>query len=390
MSFKSIRCALHKMRHRLRLLRRAPGSLAVTSSNVVQLRADFEGLRQQLLELNRDLKLELSTQLGFSMHDVVQLLEARSGKIGLLESILSELKNIVVHNISLLDTRTFELTNKITHLETSLHSRLNTLENNTLPDLLLEVHNAASIQLSARASQASRANWVAPTEDAYERADVTPFDTYLRRASGDFPSVYQAWEERLRTMSSAFEETMSGNAANPGDIFSRMFRSFVQKEVHGRVLDVGCGVFGRPFYLDFYPASLISGIDPLTQSKPADFDLVRGISEYLPWPDRSFSTVISATSLDHCLSLDRSISEMLRVIRQDGILLLWIGSNPGSPKYDPQAPDFHPSDKFHLFHFDEAWFDPYLMSRAHLVEKMEFKRPDFSHIFYSLRPKAVV
>ena len=295
--------------------------------------------------------------------------------------------DLLVHQGNRIQAHLLEAKNQLSHLDSSLQSRLNTFENEIFPELLLQIHNSAAIQLAARARATSHERWRPPSRDSYSEAQPVAFDEYLELVRRDFPSVYPAWEERLKAVQNAFMETKRGNAANLSDLFSRMFRSLVQSEAGGRILDVGCGIFGRPFYLDFYPADLISGIDPLPQLERADFEFVQGLSEYLPWPDHSFSTVISATSLDHCLSLDRSVAELLRVVRPDGIILLWIGSIPGSARYEPDAPDFTPSDKFHLFHFDQLWFDPYLAERAEVVEKLEFKASGFSHVFYTLRSK---
>ena len=144
-------------------------------------------------------------------------------------------------------------------------------------------------------------------------------------------------------------------------------------------------LFDRDFYLQAYPGELISGIDPLQPKQGVDFELVRGISEYLPWPDGSFSTVISATSLDHCLSLRRSLEEMIRVLCPNGTLLLWIGSKPGAPEYNPDDSDFIPADQFHLFHFDEQWFDPLLERTLEITHRFKFIKAGYSHIFYCLR-----
>jgi SAM-dependent methyltransferase len=188
-------------------------------------------------------------------------------------------------------------------------------------------------------------------------------------------------------MENAFKETKVGNAAHVGDPASRIFRSFVELNAHGRLLDVGCGIFGLPYYLASYPENLISGIDPLQPTAAAGFELVRGISEYLPWPDNSFSTVLSATSLDHCLSLERSLAEIRRVLRPGGRFLLWIDSVPGAPQYRPDSEGFVPADRFHLFHFDAAWFEPTLSGAFDLADRAELRRKEYSRVIYSLVKK---
>jgi ubiquinone/menaquinone biosynthesis C-methylase UbiE len=150
-------------------------------------------------------------------------------------------------------------------------------------------------------------------------------------------------------------------------------------------LDVGCGPFGLPFYLEGFPPEQFAGLEPLP-ANTADVQIVRGISEYLPWPDHSFATVISATSLDHCLSLDRSLAEVIRVLKPGGRFLLWIGSNPGSPPFRPLDPAFTPADQYHLFHFDTSWFEPLLSQSFVIEDRARFDRGSYSHVFYCLTP----
>jgi SAM-dependent methyltransferase len=195
------------------------------------------------------------------------------------------------------------------------------------------------------------------------------------------------WVERLDEIQRAFLETKVGNAAHAGDSASRVFRSFVELNAIGRLLDVGCGIFGLPYYLASYPQKLVSGIDPLQPTRAVDFEFLRGISEYLPWPDESFSTVVSATSLDHCLSLEQSLAEIRRVLRPGGRFLLWIASIAGAPQYLPDREGFVPADRFHLFHFDVSWFEPLLEDAFSMTDRVELHGKEYSHVIYNLIKK---
>jgi SAM-dependent methyltransferase len=349
------------------------------------------------------LKREIAAQLGFGMHDVAKQLSDQRRRLERLEDAVANLatqfddaRERVADQRNWLEKISFETTNLITHLETALQSRLNTFENVELPeiknrmvhlDAADQIHEIAAAQMRFAARFANRSGWRAHPRERYVSARPQPFEFYLERARCDFPKVFGMWRDRLDATLAAFEQTKVGNVAVASDLYSRIFRDFVGVHATGRVLDVGCGVFGRPYYLGDYPADLISGLEPLPMREPADFELVRGLAEYLPWPDDSFSTVISATSLDHCLSLERSLSEVVRVLRPDGHLLLWIGSVPGSPKFEPDRSDFTPSDQYHLFHFDKAWFEPLLEKEFEFVDRLELKRHDYSHIIYNLRLK---
>jgi SAM-dependent methyltransferase len=299
---------------------------------------------------------------------------------------LSGLTNQVAEVRLWLEKISTETGNAAAHLDGRIVTAINTLFNERLPQIVEQSHAAAALILELRAQAIDRSRWHTFANERYQPAKAQEFDRVLQRLADDFPLVSSAWRERLETVRREFSVTKTGNAANAGDVYSRMFKSFVEIHTFGRVLDVGPGVFGRPYYLSAYPHELISGIEPLELVERADFECVRGISEYLPWPDDSFSTVVNATSLDHSASLTKSLDEMLRVLRADGVLLLWIGSEPGSPEFDPQAPDFARSDQFHLFHFDVAWFEPRIAKQWSIIDRMEFPTPTFSHVFYALRP----
>lgn len=299
---------------------------------------------------------------------------------------LLSLQGTVESRVAELNNHAFELKNGVATLDGALNSRINDMVFVQLPGLLSQVHEVCALQLEAigagRASAVNGHAYVRP-----KLRQVPSFEAVLRRAERDFPAVYGAWRERLDEMAAAFAETKEGNAAHAADPYSRLFRMFVQRYARGAVLDIGCGPFGRPYYLNSYPAELIAGIEPLAFPAPSeDIQLVRGISEYLPWPDRAFQTVISATSLDHCLSLERSLAEMLRVLAPDGVALLWLGSNPGAPPFRPDDPDFEPADRFHLFHFDIEWFEPMLQRQFEVVDRVKLDRAGYSHVFYALRP----
>ena len=355
------------------------------------------------------LQRELSAQLAFSLHDIVQqviantarvLSEASSaaptgplaaieGQVQRLANEQFEAKNTLIHRLEKLNTVASEARNAAIHANTNLETRLNTIEHTRVGSLYEQMHDLTAALLRVRAKiEAPGYACAQLTLDGYKPVPSDLLDASLRRARDEFPRVYPLWEDRLEEMRKACLETKIGNVAHPGDAGSETFCSFVEIHARGRALDVGCGVFGRPYYLASYPAALLSGLDPLTPIEPPDFEFTRGIQEYLPWPDGAFSTVISATSLDHCLSLDRSLAEIHRVLRPDGQFLLWIGSVPGASQYEPDAADFTPVDRFHLFHFDAAWFEPMLDRWFDVVERIRLRGREFDHLMYCLRLRA--
>jgi hypothetical protein len=64
--------------------------------------------------------------------------------------------------------------------------------------------------------------------------------------------------------------------------------------------------------------------------------------------------------------------------------LLWIGFNPGAPKYDSQNLSLIGADEFHLFHFDILWFEPMLAEIFEMVDRIHLQKTGYSHVMYCL------
>lgn len=374
--------------------------------------AELSALGGAIQARQGELKSEF-TELLARMHAAIEATAAAAGnKQSETANLLAHLNTSLQSRMNELSTSQFELTNLISHLQsssevrlaafenaaaerrnvidhlsTSLHSRLNKVENVEIPALGQEIHELMAVQLQALAGGRNQAQRSPLPLERYKRAEPQPFNSYLLAMKEAFPRAYPLWNERLEATRQAFVATPVGNAAHAGDVYSRIFRSLVEVHACGRVLDVGCGVFGRPYYLASYPPDLLSGLDPLKPTVAPDFEFVRGISEQLPWPDGSFSTVISATALDHCMSLDRSLAEVDRVLTPGGRFLLWIASIPGATKFNPEDADPVAADRFHLFHLDSAWLDPILLQGFDTLDRLEFRKPGYSHVMYCLAKK---
>jgi SAM-dependent methyltransferase len=322
--------------------------------------------------LNQDLVARLE-QLAAANHQTV--FEA-GNKLSHLESSLQSRLNELANAL-------FELENKVVHLDSSVHSRLNDILNVEFPRLHEQVHETTGLLIDGRQAEGqSRATAAAP-----DPTTVEPFEALLERAKRDFPAVFALWRERLDATERAMRATKSGNAAHAADVYSKLFRNFVERHAAGAILDVGCGPYGRPYYLESFPDDSLFGVEPLLFDSPVGMRVVRGISEYLPWPARSFDTVISATALDHCISLDSSLGEFARILKRDGRIILWLGSNPGAKEFLPDALGFEPADEYHLFHFDIAWFEPRLEQRFRIVDRLKLDRMQYAHVFYCLVPR---
>lgn len=376
-----------------------PSASGAMLAGLSELRGEVAATRGEVARIQetvRSLRNELAGQISFLVHDLGAQSSVRPSVPGsnappadaqALQDRLAALESVLLTRLGQIHQNAFEGRNLAAHVDSSVHSRLNELLHAQLPGVLEQVHQVAALLMDEGR----------PWSDAVLAAGSAPgwntactFAQAIERARADHPAVFDAWKQRLDEMSAAFALTREGNAAHGADPYSRLFRQFVRKHAAGNLLDIGCGPFGLPFYLEGFPERRFAGLEPLPNDALGSAKVVRGISEYLPWDTASFDTVVSATSLDHCLSLERSLDEIQRVLRPGGVLLLWIGSIPGSPPYRPLDPGFQPADRFHLFHFDIAWFEPLLAERFETVDRVKLDRAGYSHVFYCLRPLRTV
>jgi SAM-dependent methyltransferase len=199
------------------------------------------------------------------------------------------------------------------------------------------------------------------------------------------PAVFPIWLQLHQNDDESYVNDVQASCSHWDHKYARLFGAFLNLFAYGHLLDIGCGTSGLPSYLAGYPKQLITGIDPRPSRVPVDFEYLLGFNEFLPWPDESFHTVVSGTSLDHVLSLEKSIQEVRRVLTPDGIYLVWLASIPGAKAYAPRAADFAPADRFHLFHFDRKWVEPMFERYFCMEEVCVITQPGFDHVFYCLR-----
>jgi len=93
-----------------------------------------------------------------------------------------------------------------------------------------------------------------------------------------------------------------------------------------RILDIGCGPRGSLQWADM--AAERVGMDPLAEeyaklgAAKQQMSYVKGYSEAIPFDDGYFDVVCSFNSLDHVSNLDRTVSEIGRVTKSQGLFLL--------------------------------------------------------------------
>ncbi len=194
------------------------------------------------------------------------------------------------------------------------------------------------------------------------------------------PRELALWEQLAKNAEAEYRRMPTHSLSVEGNEISSLFRAFVRRYLHGRVLDVGCGGQDVPLYLMGYPTQLIAAIDPFGAPEDHSFLFVRALNEELPWPDSAFDTVINSTSLDHCIDLEKSLRETARVMSVRAILLVWVGFVPGASPYVIGREEPKAADRFHLYHFDRPWFEDLMTKHFRVVERAQI---DVSSHFYA-------
>lgn len=183
------------------------------------------------------------------------------------------------------------------------------------------------------------------------------------------PHAFDLWWQCFLNGEKEYARSKEGNlsyGAHPG---AAKFNRFVIPWLQGNVLDIGCGPQLLPTYFHGAinnPDIHLFGIDPLEGDHP--FEFYRGFAEFLPWQANCFDVIICATSLDHCLSLSKTLDEIKRVLKPGGKCLIWVGFIPGAKAYEPKSQTLLAVDNFHLFHFDRPWFEDLLASYFSLIQ----------------------
>jgi SAM-dependent methyltransferase len=105
------------------------------------------------------------------------------------------------------------------------------------------------------------------------------------------------------------------------------------KCIHGRLLENGCGVGRYIQHLAPYCRSIV-GLEydfvRLQEAHHYTNLVIQGVGETLPFPDSCFEAILSHEVLEHVQGDQAAVTEMVRVLRPQGRLLLFV-PNRGYP-----------------------------------------------------------
>lgn len=198
--------------------------------------------------------------------------------------------------------------------------------------------------------------------------------------------LFPIWQDLFIAGSRSYVEHRLGSCSHRDHHYAKLFGAYVSLFAKGSVLDIGCGPHGIPAYLASLDIHNLYGLEPLPIDTQNRFQVRRGFNEFIPWADCQFDTVVSGTSLDHVLSLEKSLQEVRRVLRPAGRYLVWIASIPGAAEFKENASDWKAVDSYHLFHFDRVWVEPCFEKYFNIADVTIVTQPGFDHVFYCLTP----
>lgn len=157
--------------------------------------------------------------------------------------------------------------------------------------------------------------WVHALEEKNGRSLESLFDTFKN-------NLQHAHFDRATT--AKFTQGIKSQTSEAERILS-----LLEKRSFGQVLDIGCSTGGLSRALSAY-SSYVYGIDPekeaINLSKSiAEYycnnkvSFVVGSNEGIPFEDSKFDLIVSKTVIEHVSDIPKSISEMKRVLSEDGI-----------------------------------------------------------------------
>ncbi|MFP4591369.1 MAG: class I SAM-dependent methyltransferase [Halobacteriales archaeon] len=125
---------------------------------------------------------------------------------------------------------------------------------------------------------------------------AAPFEAHTERYEGWFETHEAAYESELAAI-----------------------RRLVPDPGYGLEIGVGSGRFAAPLGLQ---VGVDPAVDMLGYARERGIDVVRGVAEWLPFPDDTFDVALLVTTICFVDDVPRTLSEAGRVIAPDGAIVL--------------------------------------------------------------------
>jgi SAM-dependent methyltransferase len=118
------------------------------------------------------------------------------------------------------------------------------------------------------------------------------------------------------------------------DITADFYQKYIPKYAHGKLIDLGCGKV--PLYVIYKDyVDEVTCVDwGNSIHDTSHVDIYCDLNDTLPFEDNAFDTIILSSVLEHIKNPDFLFSEMNRILRDDGVIILdvpfyyWIHEKP--------------------------------------------------------------
>jgi len=146
------------------------------------------------------------------------------------------------------------------------------------------------------------------------------------------------------------------------------------------ILDIGCGPRGSLEWADMTKERY--GLDPLTEkylklgADKHKMKYVQAYSEDIPFKDNYFDVVCSFNSLDHVEDIEKTISEIKRIIKPGGIFLLIVDVHLYPTPTEPQSIKWD---------FNKTYF-----SNFTVLSEYRYKNSELGKIYANARNKLTI
>ena len=133
----------------------------------------------------------------------------------------------------------------------------------------------------------------------------------------------ERWDKYTNELTGSYEAEVSHRpgANNHIEIALNFFKSLNISSPEKKFLDIGCG--NRES--EIHTSCAWTGIDVY----PVEPGIIKGDGHILPFEDKTFDIVYSSHTLEHVLSPIICIHEMIRVLKDNGDLIICVPILPG-------------------------------------------------------------
>lgn len=150
----------------------------------------------------------------------------------------------------------------------------------------------------------------------------------MKLALGKKAAYFLDFKDKAHTLTeeefAAIYRETSGILGRETDLNKKCIETILSESLTGDILEAGCGTgYLCRLIAQKNPSARIAGIDiNPPQNGAANLSFMAGSVENIPYPDKSFDTVICTHTLEHVRDLPRALSELRRIVRRKLVIVV--------------------------------------------------------------------